>query len=540
MMGRFNARRQSKTEATKHRNWMDGAAWFLSDPVRTLEIAASSCFFGEPMYYHRDADDKRPLRRNPNWRLADTDIAYLRETLNALDPQEWRSMTPAEMMESAIDKALAHDPERTLQVLVQLRTEGHIRTTPQVGLVRAAHHEKVRGTGLVRKYAPKILRRADEPAVGLAYHYWRYGKERQYGKDAAIPNSLKKAWRDRLERAKEYELAKYKLSEREVKTVDVVNLVHPRGDAVNKLVRGELKNTGQTWEAILSKEGRSTESWIKALDVMGHMAMLRNLRNFADNKVPESAYLGRLVEGAEKGQQLPFRYYAAYKAVEDRVSGRVLDAIEECLEATLKNVPRFPGRLMALCDNSGSAWGTTTSSMGTMAVASIGNLTSVIAGACADDGHVGIFGDRLETFAIRRKSSIMDQLKQADLIGQGIGGGTENGIWLFWDRAIKNAEHWDHIFVFSDMQAGHGGLYGLDTRAYAAYKWTGTHSIDVAKLINEYRSKVNPNVNVYLVQIAGYQDMILPEFYQRTYILGGWGEGVLRFAGEMARLLDNQ
>jgi hypothetical protein len=34
--------------------------------------------------------------------------------------------------------------------------------------------------------------------------------------------------------------------------------------------------------------------------------------------------------------------------------------------------------------------------------------------------------------------------------------------------------------------------------------------------------------------------MILPEFYQRTYILGGWGEGVLRFAGEMARLLDNQ
>lgn len=533
-MSRFHAKRTPKAEATKHLNWMAGAAWFLSDPVRTLEIAASSCFFGEPMYYHRDEDDKRPLRHSPDWRLTDTHVAYLRETLNALDPQEWRSMTPAEMIESAIDKALDHDPERTLQVLVRLRAEGHIRTTPQVGLVRAAHHEKVRGTGLVRKYAPQILQRADEPTVGLAYHYWRYGK------DTPIPNALKKAWRDRLARAKEYELAKYRLEGRDVKTVDVVNLVHPKSEAVNKLVRGELKTSGRTWEAILSKEGRSTESWVKALDVMGHMAMLRNLRNFADNGVPESAYLGRLVEGAEKGQQLPFRYYSAYKAVEGRVSGRVLDAIEECLEATLKNVPRFPGRLMALCDNSGSAWGTATSSMGTMPVASIGNLTSVIAGARADDGHVGIFGDELETFAIRRKSSVMDQLKRADKIGQGIGGGTENGIWLFWDRAIKNAEHWDHVFVCSDMQAGHGGLYGLDDRAYAAYKWAGSRNIDVAKLINEYRSKVNPNVNVYLVQIAGHQDMILPEFYQRTYILGGWGEGVLRFAGEMARLLDSQ
>jgi hypothetical protein len=532
-MGRINAKRKPKAEATKHRNWMDGAAWFLSDPVRTLEIAASSCFFGEPMYYHRDGDDKRPLRHSPDWRLTDPDVAYLRETLNALDPQEWRAMTPAEMVESAIDKALDHDPERTLQVLARLRDEGHIRTTPQVGLVRAAHHEKVRGTGLVRKYAPQILRRADEPAVGLAYHYWRY-------KGKPVPNALKKAWRDRLGRAKEYELAKYRLDGREVKTVDVVNLVHPKSEAVNKLVRGELKNTGQTWEAILSKEGRSTESWVKALDVMGHMAMLRNLRNFADNGVPESSYLGRLVEGAEKGQQLPFRYYSAYKAVEGRVSGRVLDAVEECLDVTLKNVPRFPGRLMALCDNSGSARGSATSSMGTMVVATIGNLTGVIAGARADDGHVGVFGDRLETFAVRRKSSVMDQLKKAERLGDGIGGGTENGIWLFWDKAIRQKEHWDHVFVFSDMQAGHGGLYGTDSRAYAEYQWRNTRNIDVAKLINTYRAKVNPNVNVYLVQIAGHQDMILPEFYQRTYMLGGWGEGVLRFAGEMARLLDQQ
>ena len=50
-------------------------------------------------------------------------------------------------------------------------------------------------------------------------------------------------------------------------------------DAVDKLMKGELKTTDQTWEAIISKEGSTPEAWKKALDVMGHMAMLRNVRN---------------------------------------------------------------------------------------------------------------------------------------------------------------------------------------------------------------------------------------------------------------------
>jgi hypothetical protein len=58
----------------------------------------------------------------------------------------------------------------------------------------------------------------------------------------------------------------------------------------------------------------------------------------------------------------------------------------------------------------------------------------------------------------------------------------------------------------------------------------------VARLIARYRQRVNPRVMVFLVQIAGHQDTLVPEFYDRTYILGGWGEGLLRFAAEMAEL----
>jgi hypothetical protein len=532
---------KSSSIATKlpdgaHLNWMGGPSYDVRDPLLRLRIAASSCFFGEPMYYHSDKDDTRPRRATPARARALTDAQadHLRETLHAIDPEAWRSLTPAERIENAIDAALDHDPAATLAEAVRLRNEEHMRTTPQVILVRAARHPKVRGTGLVRKFAPAIIRRADEPAVGLAYQLWRFGKP--------VPNALKRAWADALEGFSAHALAKYRLESREVKTVDVMNLVHPASPAVDKLAKGELTLTDETWEAIISAEGSNASAWRKALAKMGHMALLRNLRNLTGAGLKDKEFSARLVEGARTGQQLPFRYYSAYRALKDagKASGDLLDAVEQCLALSLGNLPWLGGRVMSLCDNSGSARGATTSSMGTMCVATIANLTGVLAGTRADDGHVGVFGDRLETMAVRKKASVMQQLDECERLGNTVGHGTENGIWLFWDKAIREREHWDHVLVFSDMQAGHGGLYGTDAKQYKDYKWLGTTYIDVPKLVSAYRAKVNPNVNVYLVQVAGYQDTLFPEFYERTYILGGWGAGLLRFAATMAAIAEGR
>jgi hypothetical protein len=86
------------------------------------------------------------------------------------------------------------------------------------------------------------------------------------------------------------------------------------------------------------------------------------------------------------------------------------------------------------------------------------------------------------------------------------------------------------------MQAGHGGLYGTNPKAYKDFRWMGSNHIDVPALIAEYRRTVNPDVQVFLVQIAGYQDVLVPEFYDKTYILGGWSDAVLRFAAKMIDL----
>jgi len=389
----------------------------------------------------------------------------------------------------------------------------------------------VKGTGWIRKYAKDIIKRADEPATVVAYYISKHGSKKNF------PVALKRALKDTLEGYKDYHLAKYRMENRVVKTVDAVRISHATSDSISKLMKGELKLKEDTWESIISLEGSTKEAWTKAVDKMGHMALLRNIRNLVKAGVSEKVWLQKLIDGSETGMQLPFRYFSAYNANSDAPAS-VQDAIETCLEKSLKNLPYFKGKVMSLVDNSGSTGGTPISSMSGVKVNQIGNLMGVLTSKVSDDGYVGVFGDRLEVKTIRKKSSVFDSHKEVNQLGKTIGGGTEHGIWLFWDKAIKEKQHWDNVFVYSDMQAGHGGLYGDGVPD----KWqTGERYgdyIDVPKLISEYRNKVNKDVNVFLVQIAGYQDTIIPEFFKRTYILGGWSDKILHFAAEMIKLAE--
>ena len=210
----------------------------------------------------------------------------------------------------------------------------------------------------------------------------------------------------------------------------------------------------------------------------------------------------------------------------------------------MDNLPVLDDKVAVLSDNSGSAWGTTTSEMGTMHVAEIGNLMGVLtAKRASEDGVVGVFGDRLQMIPVRRKSSVFDTQTQLDTAGKHVGSSTEHGIWLFFQQAIEQRQHYDWIFVYSDMQAGHGGLYGTG-KSYVVdgheCRWSGRDGhhpyISVADLVAVYRRTVNKNVKVFLVQTAGYQDTLIPEWYDKTWILGGWSPEVIRFAAHAANL----
>jgi hypothetical protein len=331
------------------------------------------------------------------------------------------------------------------------------------------------------------------------------------------------------------------------------------------------EDTDITWEQLASAGCSWGEIARKQVETkfMGHMALLRNLRNiFKALKEPDDRELAmnileQLKDGVLNGKQFPFRYSSAFNVIKKEgihFKSMVLEALEECLDISINNMPRLKGKTVALSDNSGSAWDITTSEYGTTMVAEIDNLSSVIAVMASDYGEVGTFGDRLKMHTVSKRNGALTQAMSISATGgRDVGHATEAGIWHFFRDAIEKKIWVDNIFIFSDMQAGTGQLYGDgdDRREYiragygttthtyyrygnvASKAWgSGEGYIDVYKLIQTYRQKVNPKVNVFCVQTAGYPNMIMPMMSYRTAFMAGWTGKEIQFAAEYIKEWD--
>ena len=502
-------KRKTSVTAPSHKNFEGGTSFDINDPFTRLQVAATSCFFGEPAFYIDG--DSAPKKGDVGYgwnhygRYAGISDAFGGELVSN---DQWQGMNTRELLESAIDAALDVDVERTLKFAVELRNEWLIRSTPQVIMVRAARHPNVANTGLIGVYANRIMTRLDEVMNQMAYF------ESVQGNLKRIPSRLKRAWAARLEQASEYEIAKYKLSSRSVNVFDAVRLTHANSEVIDKLIEGNVslsnENT-QTWESVRSGGG----SWNEAVQKMGHMALLRNLRNLNTDGEINNEILSRLIGGVEKGKQLPFRYWSALEAV-GRDNARMVDALDECFEKSIGfTVPRFTGKTLAIADVSGSM-DASLSDRGTMQFSTISRLMAIVtAKASRDGGDVMLFGTNNKKFSIRQKSSSFDEMER--LRGNhGCGHGTN--VTGVFKTMIKDAVSYDTVFLYSDMQCG--------------YEST------VPKLLAEYRRKVNPNVQVFFVNLAGYQDSLVPEFYRGTYMIGGWSDKVLQFADKIIGITE--
>lgn len=522
-------------------NFMGGDSYKIN-PLDTLKMITASSIFGEPSYYNGS--------RGHNAYAVDEMIKAF-----SVIPEIFEGKTTEDIMEAAIDAALNYDYEGTLQWAVTLRNEFFMRLNPQVIMVRAALHPKRKAftetnPGKFDEYNRKVMSRADEPMTQIAYYL--YTNE---GKKNAVPSLLKRSWAKTLSSLNRYKVAKYK--NHEIGMINAVRICHAHSAVIDELMQTgtvKVEDNDLTWENLRSA-GKSWKEIFHTVD-MGHMALLRNLRGvFSEVEDADfcKEYLEKLKSGVVGAKQFPFRYFSAIKAVygsDCYHKPLIIDALEECLDISLANMPKLKGKTMCLSDNSGSAWGCFNSEYGRVTVAEIDNLSSVITAACSDEGYVGKFGDRLLVSPVSKRNGI---LSQAEKISHNtdldVGGSTEGGIWEFFKKAIDNKEHWDNIFIYSDQQAGHGGLYGTDKQrdeyqkrgfevpSECSVAWCGY--INVFALIQEYRKKVNPNVNVFSVQTAGYDNVLIPEYAYRTNIMYGWTGKESVFADAMIRQWDD-
>lgn len=518
-------------------NFMGGDSYKLT-PLTTLRMIAASSIFGEPSYYRNGGlDGKEP-------KFCETEYLECIRTMLDEDPlsatlhKSAKGKSTTEVFTEAIDAALDADFEGTLKLAVELRKDYNMRLNPQVIMVRASMHPKraewtEKNPGKFSSYEELVMSRADEPMTQLAYFIAvNNGKKK-------MPTILKKACAKKLSELNAYNVNKYKNAE--IGMINAVRLTHANSPVIDELMRNgsvKVEETDKTWEQLKS-EGKSWKEILKTIK-LGHMALLRNLRGIfseIDDTELCAELLKQLKDGVLKGKQFPFRYWSAYKAIENcsdvKHKPMILDALDECIDISVNNMPHLKGRTMCLSDNSGSAWGSITSEYGTVTVAEIDNLSSVVTAMASDEGYVGKFGDTIKIVPIRKRVGAMAQTKELTSNGSSdVGGGTEGGIWEFFRDAIKNKDKYDNIVIYSDMQAGTGGLYGTSEHM-SEYRRLGFgcerrlsntdgRMINVYKLVREYRKKVNSKVCVYCCQTAGYSDTLLPEMSYRTALCSGW------------------
>ncbi len=495
----------------------EGGVAYRVNPVDTLKMVSASSVFGEPQYY-RDGDCASAGALDD---MCSVDESFARFSLAVLDP--FKGMTTSQVMERAIDDALSADFGATLAWAVELRERYLMRLNPQVILVRAAVHPgrlayTQEHPGEFARIAQRVMSRGDDVTNQVQYWLASHGTKR------GIPAVLKRAWAKRMSDMGAYAMAKY--GNVGIGLVDVVRICHAKGPLVDTLMREgrvPMPEGQDTWERLRA----SGMGWGEILETirMPHMALLRNLRGIFsevdDPKAREKA-LALLRRGVRGGRQFPFRYLSAWKVAEAECAPwtrQVQGALEECMAIACENLPDLPGRSAFLTDVSASMWGTCTSAYGTMTMAEIANLSSVIGAMRAEEGVVFPFGNWMERVGINKNDGVLAQVKRVNDVGYTCGGGTENPFWLFLGEAIQTEEHWDNIFVYSDMQAAH-------------------EFVNVHALIALYRKRVNPKVSVYCIQIGGYTNSLIPEYGYRMANLTGWTGKELVFADALNRIWD--
>ena len=352
----------------------------------------------------------------------------------------------------------------------------------------------------------KVVVRVDDMTEILSY-YLAYKTEKNNPK---FPNALKKGFAKAFDKFDGYQLAKYKGENKEVKLVDIVNLVHPvptqrNLEALQLLVKGELKNT-QTWESKLSAVGQQAESeedlaelksnvWSELIETkkIGYFALLRNLRNIITQS-PQSVKVAcemlvdeRLIKNS---RVLPFRFATAYDEINKIGSSKevrdVLMAINQALEVSIHNVPKFDGETLLVMDVSGSMSGR---------ASEIASLFGAVL-AKANNCDVMTFA----TNADYKSYNPMDSVMSIRSSFRYSGGGTN-----FKSIFQKANKKYDRIIILSDMQG-----------------WVGYTS--PASEFKSYKSKFGANPFIYSWDLAGYGTLQFPE--NNVFALAGFSDKV--------------
>lgn len=363
------------------------------------------------------------------------------------------------------------------------------------------------GANWGKDFYEKVVSRPDDMSEILAY-YLANNTDKNNPK---FPASMKRGFAKAFDKFDDYQLAKYKNSKKEVKLVDVVNLVHPTPTTKNKeslksLVGGTLKNE-HTWEAKLSKAGQDasdegelqelkSQAWSDLIGSgrLGYMAALKNINNILTQAPDLCESLCDLLTNEKlikNSKVLPFRFTTALTAMESlnvdsSLVRKVKVAIDQALHISMVNVPKFEGSTLVVVDTSGSMSGKPS------------EIASLFAAMIAKVNSCDVM--TFDNFASYRNYNPNDSVITIRDNFRFAGGGTN-----FKDIFVKANKAYDRVIILSDMQG-----------------WVGYTSpmFDFA----DYKSRFSCDPFVYSWDLQGLSTVQIPR--EKIFLLAGFSEKV--------------
>lgn len=402
-----------------------------------------------------------------------------------LTKQSYR--TAKQSQNDLVDLIAKVDPYFAAQAAIYARNEFGMRSVSHV--VAGEIASALSGKEWAKNFYSKVCFRPDDVTEILSYV------------GARPTHAMAKGLRIALERFDDYQLGKYKSANKSIKLVDAVNITHAHSDSITKLVNGTL-TAPETFETKLSAAGKKEnvneakeDAWRDLLEnrKIGYLALLRNLRNIAD-QAPELTQIAcdLLVDEKliQKSKVFPFQYLTAYQEL--HTNREYKRAITRAVDISCRNVPKFDGRTLIALDVSGSMRGKPEH---------IGSLFSAVMYKAMNADFV-TFDDKATYITPNPDDST---ITIAESIPFRAGGTAFSSIF-----DLIGQKHYDRIFILSDMQSW------IETASY----WNNK---PVKQCFNDYK-KVNPEVRLYSFDLTGYGDMQFPE--RNVYCVAGFSDKV--------------
>lgn len=418
-----------------------------------------------------------------------------------------------------------------------LRTEAKMRSA---SVVAAAEGVKARLAGPLagknRQLINAALQRADEPGEFLGYWTGKWGNDlpmpvKRGVADAAIRmyternfvkwDSDRRGWRfgdviamtrprpkaewqdllfeyilaDRHNRAGEIPLT---LSTLVARQSLLATPVEQRREllASRSTVHQLFGDAGMTWEALSGwiQGPMDAQAWEAIIPEMGVFALIRNLRNFDEQKIGDEAaaqVIAKITseEDVAKSRILPMRVLSAYNAAP---SDRWKHPLATTVDFTTGNIPELPGRTLILVDTSGSMGAPFSKDGSLMRWDSAALFGLVLAKRNEGRADLVAFSSATMPFTLRRGASVLGELQRWQREGYFMGGGTQTA------AAIQRhyAGH-DRVMILTDEQAH--------------YSYSGRTVTDM----------VPARVPMYTWNLAGYQHGSAPSGTGNRHTFGG-------------------